>query len=133
MRDTIKLGRDIYTESIFEYFAEEPLDESVHVIWSNKGCLDVNLGKFRLAVSSKIFIAEASGDLEVFFNTTTHKKLFILLGCLWQCVKLTGVHAGWNEEVTGTFWCGLGKDRRLDFTKTIGVEEVTGRLGDAVT
>ena len=55
--------------STAQHFVEDVLDEAlVHghdIFFIHKGHLDVDLGKFGLAVGTEVLIAEAAGDLHI--------------------------------------------------------------------
>ncbi len=52
--------------------------------------LHVELGEFRLAIGTRVFIAEAAHDLHVLIATANHQKLLEELRRLGQSVKLPG-------------------------------------------
>lgn len=61
-------------------FLEDPLHHVFHEVQDEvlvfKGQFHIQLGEFRLAVSTEVFIAEAAGYLEVPFQTGYHEQLF---------------------------------------------------------
>jgi hypothetical protein len=57
-----------------------------------------------MTVSTRIFITETWGNLEVFIKASDHQELFVLLRSLWECIKFPRMETRGNEIVTSTFW-----------------------------
>ena len=119
-------------EAGLEHRLKKAFDEVDDVFLADEGCLDVDLRELGLAVGAKVFIAEAAGDLEIFFQSGDHEELFVLLWRLGEGEEFTGREAGGNEEIARTFGRGVGKDGRFDFDETLGIEVVAGGGGDFV-
>lgn len=80
------------------------------------------MGKFGLPVGTQVFVAEAFGDLEVFFHASDHKELFEHLGGLGEGVELAGVYAAGNEVISGAFGGTFGEKRGIHFEEALLVE-----------
>ena len=75
-------------------------DEGQDFFLVHEGHFHVELGEFRLAVGTQIFVAEAAGDLVVTVHAGDHEQLFEDLGRLGQCIELAFVDAARYEVVT---------------------------------
>src|SRR5690606_37585465 len=53
--------------------AHHAFEQRINVLAIDKGGLDVDLGKFHLAVGTQVLIAEAAGDLEVTLHAGDHQ------------------------------------------------------------
>ena len=101
----------------------EHLFHEVHDIFAlNEAHLDVYLGEFRLAIRTKVFVAEAACDLIVAFNAADHEHLLELLRRLRQCVERARVRTRRNDVVTCAFWSGIRKDRGLNLEEAMLVQ-----------
>ena len=65
-------------------------------------------------VSSRILIAEARCDLEIFVKARYHQKLLILLRCLRQCIEFSFKFAARHDIVSGALGGRCTQDRCLD-------------------
>ena len=93
----------------------------------------VNLCKFRLTVSTEVFVAEAACNLNISVVAGKHKQLFVNLWRLWQSKEFARLHTGWNNVVTCAFRCGFHKHRCFDFDKVVFVIIVTNCTHNFVT
>lgn len=89
----------------------EPLEGVENVLNLYECHFAVYLSEFGLAISAKVFIAEAFYDLEVAIHASYHEYLLEGLWRLGQCIELAWVEAGWHYEVPGTFWCTFDEER----------------------
>ena len=80
--------------------AQNILKLSHDIFLADKCHLHINLCKFRLTICTKVLIAEALSNLVVALNTANHQQLLQQLWRLWQCVEVSALHSGWNQEVT---------------------------------
>ena len=119
------LERDLDID--IEDFLEDSLHHVFHEVQNEvlvfEGELHIQLGEFRLAIGTQVFITEAASDLEVAFQTGNHEQLFEELRGLRQSVEFARVHAGWDEVVACAFRGALGEHRGLDFEKIVFIEE----------
>ena len=69
----------------------------------------------RWTVCSRILISETRCYLEILVKTWHHKKLLVLLWCLWQCIKFTFEFAWWHDIISCTLRWWSTKDRCLNF------------------
>ena len=79
-------------------------DRLVDLLLLRKRHLQVDLGELGLAIGSKVFVAEASHDLEILLETRHHQKLFEDLRRLWQRVKHSGADAAWHQVIARALW-----------------------------
>ena len=128
----IKRCGNFHAFGLFKNATDQALHEVDDVFLSYEGGLDVDLRELGLTVRAKVFIAEALGDLEIFFNAADHQQLLVLLRSLWQRVKTAGLQTRWHQEVACAFRSGLRKNRCFDFAKSVLVEEVPCALGHAM-
>ena len=106
----------------------EILDQVEHVVLVDEAHFEVELGELRLAVAARVLVAEALGDLEVFFHSRRHEKLLELLRRLRQGVELAGVQAARNEIVPRALRRALDEDGSLDVEEAALAEEVADEL-----
>jgi len=123
---------EVLIKDVLPDFLEHAFEERVDAFAVDEGNLDVDLGELHLAIGAEIFVAEAAGDLEIFFDAGDHEDLLELLGRLGERVKLAGVNAGRHEVFAGTFGCALEERGRLDLVETLGVEVIAHGLGGAM-
>ena len=103
------------------------------IVLFHKAHLDINLCEFRLTVSTKVFITEAAGNLEIAFHACNHKQLLIDLRTLRQCPEPAVVNTGRNQIVTCAFRCGTGKDRCGNFHESFLIQNPAGNHLNLVT
>ena len=108
----------------------QPLHDCDDILLVNERHLAVDLGEFRLAVGTQIFITETAHYLEIFVKTGNHQDLFKDLGRLRQCIKMPLVDAGRHQEVTCPFRGRFGKKRGFKLDKTVIGQVRAGQLGD---
>ena len=94
------------------------------VILLDETHLQIQLGELQLAVGAQVFVAEAAGDLEVFFDARHHQQLLHLLRRLGQGVEAARLQAAGHQEIAGALRRALNQDGRLDFQKAARVQEV---------
>src|SRR2546426_821557 len=71
--------------------------------WLGESHLDIQLGKFRLAVGAQVLVAEAPYNLEITIEARNHQKLLEELGGLRQGVKAPVLQAAGHEVVPRAF------------------------------
>ena len=118
-------------------FLEEILDHRLHhrqdVFLVQEGHLDIELREFRLTVGTKVLVAEAADNLEIFLIAGNHKQLLEDLRRLRQSVEFARVQTARNEEVASAFRRALAEHRRFDFEEAVAVKEIAHNLRHAVT
>ena len=85
-----------------------------------------------MAVGPQILVAEAAGDLEIFFHPRGHEQLLVLLRGLRQRVERSRIQPTRHEEVARALRCALAQDRRFDFPESVRIEHITNRFDYAV-
>ena len=60
-------------------------------------------------------ITKTWSNLEILIKSRYHKKLLILLWCLWKRIKLPFVFSGWHDIISCTFWRRSAKNWSLNF------------------
>jgi hypothetical protein len=93
---------------------------------------DIELGEFGLAVGAQVLVAEAAGDLEIFFHAGDHEELLVLLRGLRERVESAGCEAAGDEEVARAFGSAFREDGRFDFEEAFGVQDIADGFDDAV-
>lgn len=135
--DLLRLGPDFFNKRLYDLSdfqtADSPCIGELQRCRSwltpgNISHLEINLGKFRLAIFAAIFIAETFGYLEIPVDTARANQK--LLGLLWGLLE--GVKRGTfglsldrvrmrlacgDEEFSGTLWRGSQEDGGLDLDK----------------
>ena len=86
--------------------------------------LQVQLCELRLAVGPQVFVAEATGNLEVLVHAGYHQQLLHLLRRLREGVEIPRLHSAGHQEVPGPLGSALDQNGRFDFQETAGIEEV---------
>ena len=104
-------------------FADHLLHDFAHLRRGHEGGLHVDLGEFRLAVGTQVFIAEALDDLVVAIEAGHHQQLLEQLRGLRQGVELALVHPARHQVVTGPFRRRLGQHGGLDVEEALLVHE----------
>ncbi len=99
-----------------------------HIFPIDKRHLEIELRKFRLAITAQILIPHAARNLKVALIAGHHKQLLELLRALRKRVKLPRLDAAGHDIVTRPFRRGLDHDRSLDFIETLTVEIVADEL-----
>src|SRR5690606_17562100 len=66
----------IHTQVLLENSADHAFSNTHDAFFIHKGCLDIDLGKFRLTVSTQVFVTEALGDLIITVDASHHQNLF---------------------------------------------------------
>ena len=111
-----------------EQLRVEILDQIEHVVLVDEAHFQVELGELRLAVASRVLVAEALGDLEVFLHSCSHEKLLELLRRLRKGVELARVEAARDEVVPRALRRTLDEDGSLDVEEAALAEEVADEL-----
>ena len=87
----LKRTRNIDVHRQLPHLAHQTLDDGEDVFLGDKGHLDVDLGKLRLAILAQVLVAEAADDLKVAIHARDHEQLLEDLRRLGQGVKLARV------------------------------------------
>ena len=99
------------------------------IFLADKCHLHINLCKLRLTICTKILIAEALSNLVVALNTANHQQLLQQLWRLWQCIEVSALHSGWNQEVTSSLRSRFEQRRSLYLGKITLMECLAKRKG----
>ena len=121
------------SKSIFKDIGNEVFCQRHNVVFVDEGHFHIKLGKFRLTVGAQVFIAEAAGNLEVFFHAGYHENLLKQLRRLRQGIELARVDTARDKIVTGAFRSALAEHRRFDFKEALVIHEVTDELRHFMT
>ena len=93
-----------FRRKFFKSSGEHFFSDCKYIFLCCKAHFKIELVKFaRRTVCSCILVSEARGDLEIFIKAGYHQKLFVLLWCLWQCIKFTFVLSARYNVITCTF------------------------------
>ncbi len=104
-----------------------------HVLELDERHLHVELGEFGLAIGAEVFIAEASGDLEIAVVAGDHQDLLVKLRRLRESVEMAGMEAAGDEEIAGAFGRGAAEHGGLDLDEPQAAHGVAHHLGHLVT
>ena len=126
---------------VFKINVLDALEDSLHQTFNSRkdgffiteGHFNIDLGEFRLAVRSEVFITETSGNLEILLHAGNHQQLLEDLRGLGQGPESAVVDTGRHKVVTGAFRSGSGQNRGLDFDKAVFIEVLTGNHADTMT
>ncbi len=113
----------IHVQDVQPQFTDHLFHDFTHLRCGHEGGLHVDLGEFRLAVGTQVFVTEALDDLVVTVEAGHHQQLLEQLGGLRQSVELALVHAARHQIVTGPFRGGFGQHRGLDVEEAVFVHE----------
>jgi hypothetical protein len=114
----------VHAHGVLEHGFDHALEHVADVLLGQEGRLDIDLGEFRLAVGTQVFVAEALGDLVVAVIAGHHQQLLEQLGRLGQREKLAVVHAAGHEIIARAFGRALGEHGGFDVDETVGIEEL---------
>src|SRR3989449_1421784 len=103
-----------------------------HVVLSDEGQLEIELGELRLAVGALVLVPVAAHDLEVAVHAGHHQELLVELRRLRERVDVAGLQAAGNQVITRPFWGTADQNRRLDLNKAFVVEKIPNSLGHPV-
>src|SRR5690554_466332 len=120
----------IQVQHFLEQTADHALGQPHDVLFIEKAGLDVDLGKFRLAVGTQIFVTEALGDLVVTIKTGHHQQLLEQLGRLRQGEEIAGMGTARHQIVASTFRRSTGQDRRFHIQEAVVVQVAADAAGD---
>src|SRR6185295_14573092 len=107
--------------------SKEALDQLEDVLLRREGHLDVDLRELGLAVGPQVFVAEATGDLDVTLEAGHHEELLEELRRLRQGVEAAAMDARGHQIIARALGSGLRQDRRLDVDEAALVEVVADR------
>ena len=110
---------NVNIESVLPNLGEHAFDHCLKLLFFDEGHLNVDLREFGLPVLAKIFVAEATRDLEVALEARDHEELLVNLRRLGECVKRTRVEAGRHHEVACATRRVLHHKWRLDFVEAV--------------
>ena len=126
-------GSNINIERFFENILQHPLAQLADIFFSHKTHFHIQLGKFRLAVGTQIFIAEAACQLEISVGSGYHQNLLEELGALRQGIKAAGVYSGGHQIIAGALWGALAENGRFNFVKAFIIKKMTHGYGYFMT
>ncbi len=102
--DAPERGDNISLGEFLKNPGNDRFHRSKNIVLLNKAHFKVELIELtRATVSAAVFITEAGGDLEIPVKAGDHDQLFELLWRLRQGVEFTGMKAGRDQKITGTF------------------------------
>ena len=107
------------------------LNGGEHVLLGDEAHLHIELIELPgRAVSTRVFVAEARGNLEVAVKTRHHQQLLKLLRSLGQGIELARMQTRGHEEVARAFWARGGQDRGLEFGEPLPDHALAHRIND---
>ncbi len=118
-------------QHFLEQVAHHGLGDVHDVFFIEEAGLDVDLGEFRLAVGTQVFVTEALGDLVVAIEAGDHQQLLEQLGRLRQGEEAAGMGPAGHQVVAGTLGGGAGQDRGFHVEETVFVQVAADAGGDA--
>ena len=117
-------GRHVHANGFFHHPLDQPFGHCLNFFWFGKGHFGVDLGEFRLAVTTQVFVAEALSDLVVLVHPGGHQELLEELRRLWQGVEVTRVNPGRHDVIAGPFRRRAGQFRRFHVQKVVIIKVV---------
>ena len=84
---------------VLHHRRQQFLDDINDIILIDETHFEIDLGEFRLAVGTQVFITKTASDLEVALDAADHQQLLVLLGCLRQCIKAARIHTTGHQIV----------------------------------
>ena len=121
---------DIDIQRFFEQDLEEAFVHDAHVFFFYKRHLDVDLCEVRLAIGTQVFIAEATGNLEIAIISREHEQLLKELRALRQREELARMHTAGHEVVARALRRALGENRGFDLEEILLIEVFTREKRD---
>src|SRR5690606_12132086 len=122
---------ELDVQHFLEQLAHHAFGDANDVGLVEEAGLDIDLGEFRLAVGTQIFVAEAFGNLVVAVETGNHQQLLEQLWRLRQCEEAAGVGTTGYQIVAGAFWGSTGQDRGFHIEEALLVQVAADAGGDA--
>ncbi len=117
-------------QHFLEQLADHAFGDTDDVRFIEEAGLDVDLGELGLAISAKVFVAEALGDLIVAVETGNHQQLLEQLRRLRQGKEITGMGAARHQIVTRAFRCRTPQDRGFHIEEAVVIQVPTNARGD---
>ena len=125
--------QSFFGQEILDHIGKQALHQVEHFIPFNEGHLEVELGKFELAVAAQVFIAHTARNLKITIHPGHHQQLFELLGRLRQSIEGARLQARRNQKVTGPFRGGFEQEGGFDFDEFALTQVVANEFDDFVT
>ena len=100
----LQLLRQLHPTNLFEKVTTQIFKQVDHIILIYETHFAVNLRELGLTIGAQVFVTETFSDLEITVEPTHHQQLFERLWALWQCIKLSGIHARRHHKVACTLW-----------------------------
>lgn len=122
MRHDREWIRQIDVHRFLENTTDHVFKQIADFLFFDKRHFAVDLGKFRLAVSTQIFIAETFRDLVITVETGDHQQLFEQLWRLWQGKKFARIDTRRNQIIAGPLRCRFRQHRCFDVNKAVFVQ-----------
>ena len=113
---------EFHAQSVFKHLLGHAFGDVHDFVFVQERSFDIDLSKFRLAVGTQIFVAEAFGDLVITVETGHHQQLFKQLRRLRQGEKLARVYAARHQIIARTFGGGTGEHRGFNVDKALRVQ-----------
>ncbi|MNZ34097.1 hypothetical protein D3C78_514670 [compost metagenome] len=122
---------ELDVQHFLEQLAHHLLGDLDDVAFFQEAGLDVDLGEFRLAVGTQVFVAEALGDLVVAIEAGDHQQLLEQLGRLRQGEEVARVGTARHQVVARAFRSRATEDRGFHIEETVVVQVAADAAGDA--
>ena len=130
---TLERNLDVLAQRTLEDVVDQAFHELQNLVNLHEGHFHVQLGEFRLTVSTQVLITEAACNLEVTLHASYHEQLLEDLRRLRQCIELAGVYTARNEVVTSALRSGFAQHRSFDFQEMVLVKVVAHELSYFMT
>ena len=101
-----------------------------HLRRGHERSFHIDLGKFRLTISTQVFVTETLNDLIVAVETGHHQQLFEQLRRLRQRVEFTFVHTRRHQVVTCAFRRRFGQHRSFDVEEAVVIHKTAHQASD---
>ena len=103
---------------LFKYFFSHFFHFTKYIFLSYKRHFYIQLGKFRLSVSSQILISETFRQLIIFIHAGYHQYLLKQLRRLRKCIKISFIYPAGYYKISCSFRSCFGKHRCVYIKKT---------------
>ena len=123
--------RQLDLQQLLEQAAHHGFGDPHDVLFFNKRGFQVDLGEFRLTVSTQVFIPETLGNLVVTIETGHHQQLLEQLGGLRQRKEAAGMGPAGHQIITGPFRGRTGQDRGFHIHEALAFQESADRVSQA--
>ena len=115
----------VYVFYFFENMFYHAFKHIQYIFLLYKGHFAIYLCELGLTVGPQVFVSKTFYYLIISIVTAYHQQLFKCLRRLWQCIKLSAIHTGRNNKISGTFGCGFDEERSFNIHKALCMQIIS--------